>query len=289
MFCVLAIHMSEKNEKKLLDSSPVSGIAVPIAIVLVGALIIWGVTQMLSTGRSYRDLVSELHSKTFGNRWVAAYELSKYIASSSIPEEDRPWVAQNLADLYHSSQTDAKTRNFTVMALGSLNSHLGVPVLIEGASDPDREVSFNAVVSLGKITGDLSQFDLKPLEAKLSSDDSGIVQVTLIALAVHNYPRIVELAKNALGYQERLVRYVAAQILIEKGEAELGNIVNEMIELEPSGQLSSAHVEGIKLNLINAIGKKMSEQGVNWLKKLKEDSNLQISTKATQLLNLLKK
>ena len=61
-----------------------SGIAVPIAIILIGALIIFGVTKMLSTGKNYRDLVEELHSKTFGNRWVAAFELSKFIASEKI-------------------------------------------------------------------------------------------------------------------------------------------------------------------------------------------------------------
>ena len=63
--------------KKLLEKSPLSGIAVPIAIVLVSALIIFGVTKMLSSGKDHRDLVAELNSKTFGNRWVAAYELSK--------------------------------------------------------------------------------------------------------------------------------------------------------------------------------------------------------------------
>jgi hypothetical protein len=58
-----------------------SGIAVPIAIVLVGALIIFGVTKMLSSGKNHRDLIDEMNSKTFGNRWVAAYELSKFLAA----------------------------------------------------------------------------------------------------------------------------------------------------------------------------------------------------------------
>lgn len=103
--------MSE--QKKMLESSPLSGIAVPIAIVLVGALIIFGVTKMLSSGKNHRDLIDEMNSKTFGNRWVAAYELSKFLASSRIPKEDMPWVIENLSKVYRES-VDPRTRNFVV-------------------------------------------------------------------------------------------------------------------------------------------------------------------------------
>lgn len=109
--------MSE--QKKMLESSPFSGIAVPIAIVLVGGLIIFGVTKMLSSGKNHRDLIDEMNSKTFGNRWVAAYELSKFLASSKIPKEDMPWVIENLSKVYRET-VDSRTRNFVVLALGSL-------------------------------------------------------------------------------------------------------------------------------------------------------------------------
>src|SRR6476659_9731418 len=126
--------MSAENQgnptpsKKILESSPLSGIAVPLAIVLVGALIIFGVTKMLSTGKNHRDLVEELNSKTFGNRWVAAYELSKFLASQKIPKEDMPWVIENLSQVYRET-IDPRTRNFVVLALGSLNNPLSLPVL----------------------------------------------------------------------------------------------------------------------------------------------------------------
>src|SRR5680860_68395 len=107
--------MSEQNgpSKKILESSPLSGIAVPIAIVLVGAAIIFGVTKMLSTGKNHRDLVEEMNSKTFGNRWVAAYELSKFLAAQKIPAEDMPWVIENLSHVYKTS-VYSRTRNFIV-------------------------------------------------------------------------------------------------------------------------------------------------------------------------------
>ena len=126
--------MSAENQgnsaptKKILESSPLSGIAVPLAIVIVGALIIFGVTKMLSSGKNHRDLIEEMNSKTFGNRWVAAYELSKFLASSKIPKEDMPWVIENLSKVYYES-VDARTRNFVVLALGSLKNPLILPVI----------------------------------------------------------------------------------------------------------------------------------------------------------------
>src|SRR5690606_19956237 len=131
--------MSE--QKKMLESSPFSGIAVPIGIVLIGALIIFGVTKMLSSGKNHRDLIDEMNSKTFGNRWVAAYELSKFLASQKIPAEDMPWVIENLSQVYRSS-IDARTRNFVVLALGSLNNPLSLKVLNQALEDQDPQVKF---------------------------------------------------------------------------------------------------------------------------------------------------
>ena len=134
------------SDKKLLEKSPLSGITVPIAIVLVGALIIFGVTRMLSSGKNHRDLVEELNSKTFGNRWVAAYELSKYLAASRIPPQDVPWVAENLIITYKQS-VDARTRNFLILALGALNHPSAYPVFNQALDDEDPQVRFNAVVA----------------------------------------------------------------------------------------------------------------------------------------------
>lgn len=127
------------SDKKILDKSPLSGIAVPIAILLIGAFIIFGVTKMLSSGKNHRDLVEELNSKTFGNRWVAAYELSKYLASSRIPPQDIPWVAENLIQVYEKSE-DARTRNFIVLALGTLKHPAIFPTLNKAVDDTDPQV-----------------------------------------------------------------------------------------------------------------------------------------------------
>ena len=87
------------SPRKLLENKYISSFMVPLAIILVGALIIFGITKMLSTERTYRDLVREMQSKTFGNRWIAAYELSKLISTNRIPPSEHPWLVENLSDL----------------------------------------------------------------------------------------------------------------------------------------------------------------------------------------------
>ena len=280
------------SEKKILDNSPVSGIAVPIAIVLVGALIIWGVTQMLSSGRNHKDLVNELHSKTFGNRWVAAYELSKYIASSSIPDSDIPWVVENLGEVYIKASNDPKTRNFVVMALGGIDSPLGIPYLVQAVDDSDREVGFHAIVALGKITmssEQKSEVSWDKIAQKISSEDQGVSQVAIIALTQHEIKEFNDEIRKRLQSDNLILKYTAAQALVALSQNRPEQIIEEIIVLKENEKLNSAQVESLKLNLISALQKNGDSQSKKWLEKLSLDKNIKISTKAIQFLNLLKK
>ena len=137
--------------KQMLEKGPLSGISVPIAILLIGGLFIFGVTKMLSSGKDHRDLVMEMNSKTFGNRWIAAYELSKFLAAQKIPSQDIPWVIENLSSVFQNSQ-DPRTRNFIVLALGSLKNLLCLDTLNLALKDQDHQVKFNAMVSIGNLS-----------------------------------------------------------------------------------------------------------------------------------------
>lgn len=139
-----------RETRKILESPVLGSLVVPIAIIVVGALIIFGVTKMLSTDRSYKDLVNELHSKTFGNRWIAAYELSKQISTKRIPVEDVPWLVSNLSDVY-SEAVDPRTRDFIIVALGALKSELALPLILKGLEDKDPNVKFHSMVALGNM------------------------------------------------------------------------------------------------------------------------------------------
>jgi len=101
------------SSKKLFEESPLNSVMVPIAVVLIGAAIIFGVTKLISTDRTHRDLIREMQNKTFGNRWIAAFELAKYLSSNKIENSEVPWIVENLSDIYKSSN-DARTRDFVV-------------------------------------------------------------------------------------------------------------------------------------------------------------------------------
>lgn len=290
--------MSEQNQgkippsKKMIESSPLSGIAVPIAIVLIGALIIFGVTKMLSTGKDHKDLIEEMNSKTFGNRWVAAYELSKFLASEKIPQEDMPWVIENLSHVY-TGTVDPRTRNFIVLALGSLNNPLALPLLNKALDDEDPQVKFNAVVSLGNMNKG-SDIKWEKIEALLQQDlDPGLKQVALLTMAAHERPNTEEKALPLLSSTEKTIRYAAAIVLINSHRAEALPVLEELLNLRydvaQAGELNGAQVEALKISVLENTEKSKWNEMLPLVEKLyRDDSNVRVSTKAKQVLKLLK-
>lgn len=280
------------SDKKILDKSPVSGIAVPIAIVLVGALIIFGVTKMLSTGKSHRDLVDELHSKTFGNRWVAAYELSRYLASSRIPKEDVPWVSENLIEVYKHSE-DARTRNFIILALGLLNYPPSYEVLGQAVDDSDPQVRFNAVVAMGNLPDGVA-IDWTKLETLLNtSEDEGLKQAILTIIAARHKPDGDQLLLPFLQNSARMLRYSAAMGLIYYGKEDVRSTLEEIMslsyDLRDPTQLNGAQVEALKVNVLTHIEKARAKFLLGLAQTTSEkDSNIKVSTKAKEVVNLLK-
>jgi hypothetical protein len=283
---------SQPAPKKLLEKSPLSGIAVPIAIVLVGALIIFGVTRMLSSGKNHRDLVSELNSKTFGNRWVAAYELSKYLASSRIPESDVPWVVENLVQVYDQS-VDARTRNFIVKALGLLQHPLSHELFNKAVNDENSEVRFSAIVSLGNLPIG-SNIDWPNLEQiLLNNNDEGLQQAVILTVATHRRENGEQLLRPFLSSQQKMLRYSAAMGMIYYAPMEAEPVLKEILALGyqnvTPGELNGAQVEAMKLNVLTHIQKAGTKQLISLVKDLVEkDSNIGVSTRAQELVNLLK-
>lgn len=287
--------MSEQNptpSKKILESSPLSGIAVPLAIVLVGALIIFGVTKMLSSGKNHRDLVEELNSKTFGNRWVAAYELSKFLAAQKIPKEDIPWVIENLVSVYDNTP-DARTRNFVVLALGSLNNLLCVELLNKALFDPDPQVRFNAAVSLGNMPQG-TNVDWKKIEEMVTQDqDPGLKQVALLTMASHKKPEVENIALGLINSSEKTIRYAAATTLIKFRRAEAKPVLDEIMglryDIAQAEQLNGAQVEALKINVLTILENSEWKDMESWVRQIAvQDTNIKVSTKAQQVANMLK-
>jgi HEAT repeat protein len=277
----------------------VGSLIVPIAIVLVGALIIFGVTKMLSAERSYKDLVNELQSKTFGNKWVAAYELSKQINSSQIPVEDYPWLIDNLSEAYRNS-IDPRTRGFIIAAMGALKTDLSLPTLQVALQDVDTDVKFHSIVSLAnmpKLSG-VSGFNWLPLIEMLKSDQAILRQAAVLALATHQVPQSKEPIRGLLRDQSLVVKYAAATALIAFQDEEAKNILEEILLLPyPASTervappaLDAQQITDLKLSVLVTLQKH------NWkvvnntiLEVAQKDQNTSVATKATEVLNLLKK
>ncbi len=286
----------QQTQKKILENPFVGSLVVPIAIVLVGAIIIFGITKMLSSERSYKDLVEEIQSKTFGNKWVAAYELSKQINSSQIPQSDYPWLVSNLTDAYKNS-IDPRTRGFIIAALGALRTDLALPTLETGLSDVDLDVKFHAIVSLANMPKGI-KFDWSKVIELLKSDKPILKQASTLALATHMVPEAQAPIKDLLMDPSSVIKYAAATALINYKDDNSIPVLKEILlipypaatarVLPPA--LDAQQITDLKLSVLSTLQKN------NWaavndiiLEVANKDSNNSVATKAKEVLNLLKK
>lgn len=287
---------SRETQKKILENPFVGSLVVPIAIVLVGSLIIFGITKMLSSEHSYRDLVSEIQSKTFGNKWVAAYELSKQINSSQIPVDEYPWLIKNLTQAYKES-VDPRTRGFIIAALGALKTDEALPTLELGLNDSDLDVKFHAIVSIANMPKGI-KFHWEKMIALLNSNEAILKQATVLALATHAVPEAQLPIKILINDTNFIVKYAAATALIAYKDDSALPILKEILmmpypkvneRVQPPA-LDAQQITDLKLSVLNTMQKN------EWMV-LKEiilevantDSNNSVATKAKELLNILKK
>lgn len=288
---------SPETTKRMLENPWVGSLVVPLAIVLIGALIVFGVTTMLSTDRSYKDLVREMQSKTFGNRWVAAYELSKVLASSSVPQEDIPWLIENLGAVYDES-TDTRTREFVIVAFSSLKSELTIPWLMKGLEDTSPKVQFHSIVGLGNLESGTPE-SWGPIYDLLASKDHALRHAAVLTLATHQVESANEKIAPLLSDPVAGVRYAAATGLISyKDERALPVLKKILLMPEPEHQegtptredlFNPIEVANLKINVMNSLKRSSWDELNPTLKQLVEqEKNDQVVTRAQEVLNQLK-
>ena len=272
-----------KIDKKLLENPFVGSLIVPIAIVLVGALIVFGVTKMISSEHSYKDLVTEMKSKTFGNKWVAALE---------IPVEDIPWLVQSMDEIYTGS-IDPRTRNFIVVAAGALGDERALKIFKKSLVDTDDNVRFHTVVSLANMPKGLV-FDWKPVVELLDSKDHAMVQTAIFALSTHQVPGIEKKVEGLLNADLSFgVRYAAATALIAYKNEKSLPIIEEILSLNETsleGKMTVDEIRGLKFNVFEAI------QRAPWPilaasieKVVQDDKDVKVVGRGKEVLKLLKK
>ncbi len=284
--------MSEVKKKKILENPLASGVVVPIAVVLVGALVVFGVTKLLSSERSYKDLVREMHTKTLGNRWVAVFELSKLISRSQIPKEDIPWLITNLKEIY-SEAKDPRTRQFTVVAAGALRNKTSSELLAKALNDEDEKVRFHAIVALGNMQRGVEFSAWPAVVAYLDSKDVGVVQAAALTLATHRVPEAQSRLVDFLTHSNRILRYTVASGLANYKDEKAVPTLKEILFLKPEGgsgsSLQSAQVEALKLSLLTSLERNqwpILNEDLSIV--AKQDKSLKVAARAEEVLNLLK-
>lgn len=283
--------MTKKTDRKILENPFVSSMVVPVAIVLVGALIIFGVTKVLSTDRSYKDLVREMHSKTFGNRWVAAYELSKLISSSQIPKEDVPWLLENLNQIYTKAH-DPRTRQFCVVAMGAMRTDKALPYLLVSVKDSDNKVRFHSVVALGNIPASdvVSSLDWSESIKLLSDEDPGIVQAAILTLATHRVVSAEKRIEALLSHPNKKISYSSALALVNYKNEKTLEYLKEILFLKDQVAWDANQITAFKLNILDALEKNKWNVLSSTLNKISENKQeLKLAAKARQVVNSLKK
>lgn len=279
---------SPPQKKKILENPVLASAVVPTAIVLVGVLIIWGMTQLLSGEKNYRELVEEMNSRTFGNRWVAAFELSKVLANKKVPPEEIPWLVDNLKKIYGES-VDPRTRNFIIMALASVASPTDITFLEKAVADPDPQVKFNAVVSLGNFSSGLLK-NAGPLLTLLEGSDEGLAQASAFALAHHQVQAAVPKLRQLLQASGPGLKYAAATALIAfKDESAVPTLRQILLEANLGAQFNPEQTLNLKLRVVNALRTYQWKVLNDELGSVAENgTNLKLSTNAQAALNFLK-
>jgi HEAT repeat protein len=282
------------NQKKKEIDSPVSGIMVPIAIIVGGALLVWGITRMLSAESGYKKLVQELHSKTFGNKWVAAYELSKYISSKSIPEEDIPWFIDQLSTVYKNSR-DPRTKNFITLTLGSLKNELALPILNDGLKSEDKDVVFSSVIGVGNFSNEPAvreKIDFAALYDLLEKGDTGLKQAIILTLASFGEKEQINKVRQFLVSEQADLRYSAAAGLVQLGDEPALRVSYELFSGNKF-ELPVDVLQSYRLNILIGLNKAKSsnkKELIDFAESLtKLELGLQIKTKLEETLINLKK
>lgn len=296
-------------KEKIKSESPLSGITVPLLIIVLSVVIVAGVSKMLSHDKGYVTLVDELRDKTFGNRWVAAFELSKYLSSSHIPKEDIPWLEEQLLDIYLKGESDPRTQKFLTLTAGSLKGEKSLALLEKAFQSTDNDILFSALTSLSQWENVPSTFNWQPIiniastqENVHSKNDEALQHTALVVLTKHLRSEVIPLLRDNLSNSNsKNIQDVSAIALIYFNEWDGIERINELMNLpydssDKAKPNQSLFVEANKLNIIQAIQSlvkkniKVPEKMVALLSNVeKNDSNIQVKTRAKEILLMLQR
>lgn len=277
--------------KKILKNPFMGNFFILMIVFIVGSLFIFTLTKILSTeGRSYKDLVLEMSSKTFGNHWIAAFELSKYLSAQKIPDDDIPWLISSLEEIYGSS-VDERIKKFIIIAISSLKDKRSLDFFTKILRDSkvSNELLFHTLTAIADLPKGVD-IDWKYLTTFLNSKDPLIRQAVLLTLGTHKVLSAVPYMRKKLEDPEVTVQYSAALSLGTFKDSSAIPLLKEIL-VDPPAVLTREQRRGLQMNILKIIEERQWKEFIpslrEFLKGEKKDAQLVSRTRIIlkQLIN----
>lgn len=201
---------------------------VPSLIVLlcVGVFLMFGL--ITSEGKTEGDYLQEIRRGRGSERWLAAFELSRLLATREDAGQRGPLVAEIAALLQEESAGDPKVRIYLISALKTLHHPDATTPLIGALGDSDPNVRLHAAKALGAYEGVSAA--VEPLAALLADDDPTIRKVAIHALGRTHDPAAIPVLMPRVDDPVQDVRWNAALALAVLGDGSGRGAIAEMLD-----------------------------------------------------------
>ena len=280
------------QKKKLLDNPVLGNFIIPIAIVLIGAFLVFLFQRLLQTEKSYKELLTEMNSRTFGNRWVAAFELSKLIAANKIPEAEIPGFIAGLEGNYKIANGE-REKLFIVAAAAGLKRPEAKHLLIRALDDFDQTIQLHALVGIGNLP-EVEDLPEAKIISFLNSEDEGIKIAAIFTVAQHQLMSGVKSLQVLLESNNTKVKWAAISALVNFGNEVVLTPMADLLKLKAGSGPGS--VDGLKVakqNLLQTLKRRRWEKGILHIKNIllemsENEKDLQLVQLVRENLDLIK-
>lgn len=211
----------------------------PLLIVLICAGIYFLFGLVVFDKKTPTDFLREIRTGSASERWQAAFELSRWFATSQDAVKDPRFAGEIVALFRDARREDPRVRRYLALALGRLGDRGSVGPLIESLEDEteDPETRLYAAWSLGALEDPAA---LPTLVRLLDSDDPGMVKMASYALGAIGDRSAAPRLQALLGHPSTEVRWNAALAL-----AQLDDPSGLTVLLAMTREDALANVDGI--------------------------------------------
>jgi HEAT repeat protein len=221
---------------------------VPVVIVAICVGIIIAFGLITRDPRTPRDLLEEVKAGK-GDRWQAAFELSKFIGANG--NENDPNLARDLVLAFRGARDDdPRIRQYLALAIGKSHSPLGVQPLIEALDDGNPDVRLYSAWALGELS---SREAVDPLIKLIESPDDSLRKMAVYSLGRLQDSRAVPYLKAALNDRRPDLSWNAALALARLKDPSGLDVLHKMLDRNYLNSLSDVSEDQKSEAMINSI------------------------------------